>query len=427
MTLSSRKMLTLQSDSLLTKEQILLKRTYSNIVYRLVESTITTSSEFDPFVSKFMGIESVRYDRHRYESLLQTTSYFWASKGGRGSLLEKIIASIGYPIATFGVTLSNIISKLVARSNTDRVVNQKNVLWLEKNNIKKLKFDLVNIIGDRLIILELKNRVDSGGTAAREEALSKKFFALSRLIEDGETILHYMDKDYDFPSMLSKMGINRVEMILGLLFNINGKEATISDDRKYGFFSASRNLMKNYLDASHYSVTNLRFDKNKLSMSYNKQELEVSFEMLYGSEVIRKFTSKSYGITELMTRVFPIVWDDIWLVLNIAIQQRTILLGHGKNHIIHLMKLYDEDEHFTRFCHNSLNQEILVNLINYIAVKKEFSDINLSPDLNQNNDGYLADCLFAFASYILNKPNIGKSRKKKVESLDLNKGVLLEE
>lgn len=102
MTLSSRKMLTLQSDFLLTKEQILLKRTYSNIVYRLVESTITTSSESDPFVSKFMGIESVRYDRHRYESLLQTTSYFWASKGGHGSLLEKIIASIGYPTATFG-------------------------------------------------------------------------------------------------------------------------------------------------------------------------------------------------------------------------------------------------------------------------------------------------------------------------------------
>lgn len=228
------------------------------------------------------------------------------------------------------------------------------------------------------------------------------------------------------------MGISKVEMLLGLLFNINGKEATISDDRKYGFFSASRKLMKDYLDLSHHSVTNIRFDENKLSISFNKQDLEVSFEMLYGSEVIQRFTSNSYNVNEIMTRAFPIVWDDIWLVLNIAIQQRTILLSHGKNHIVHLMKLYSEDEHFneavTRFCFNPLNHELLLNLVNYISVKREFSDISpTSLDSKQNNDSYLADCLFAFASYIVSKPNIGKSRKRKVESLDLNKGALLEE
>jgi hypothetical protein len=36
-------------------------------------------------------------------------------------------------------------------------------------------FDLINIIDDRLVLLELKNRVYSGGTATREEALSNKF------------------------------------------------------------------------------------------------------------------------------------------------------------------------------------------------------------------------------------------------------------
>jgi hypothetical protein len=99
---------------------------------------------------------------------------------------------------------------------------------------------------------------------------------------------------------------------------------------------------------------------------------------------------------------------------------------------MHLMKLYKEDEHFneafTRFCHNPLNQEILLNLVNYIDRKGKFLDINpIFPDSNLNNNGYLADCLFAFASYILSKPKVGKPRKKQIESLDLNKGVLLEE
>ncbi len=47
-------MLTLHKDSTLNKEEIWLKEAYTNIVYRLIESTLTTSSEFDPFAAKFM-------------------------------------------------------------------------------------------------------------------------------------------------------------------------------------------------------------------------------------------------------------------------------------------------------------------------------------------------------------------------------------
>jgi hypothetical protein len=106
----------------------------------LVESTITTPSGFDPFVSKFMGIESIRSNRHYYEALLQATSYIWASKGGRGSLLEKIIASIGGPNATYGVSLSELVSILVARYNTNHIVTQNGVQWLQNHKIKKCKY-----------------------------------------------------------------------------------------------------------------------------------------------------------------------------------------------------------------------------------------------------------------------------------------------
>lgn len=68
---------------------------FANIVYRLVPSTITTSSEFNPFVIRFKVINTAKYDKFQYQALLETTSYFWASTGGRGTLLEKIVASVG--------------------------------------------------------------------------------------------------------------------------------------------------------------------------------------------------------------------------------------------------------------------------------------------------------------------------------------------
>ena len=356
MSLPIRRMLTLQNDSSLTKEQIWLRRAYANIVYRLIESTISTSSEFDPFVSKFMGIESVEYNKFQYQALLETTSYFWASKGGRGSLLEKIIALLGNSYSSSGITLFKIFSILSVRNNENKTPKYgKGLEWLSKTNIKKLKFDLVNIIGDRLIILELKNRVDSGGTAAREEALSKKFFALSRAIESEDKIFRYHGKDYDFAKMLSILGITKIEMILGFLFNINGKEATIEGDRLRGFYSSSRTHMKNYVNEPHPNITNLLFHvQDNLSLTFKRHPLELSIMMLYGNEVIQRFTSKNYNINKIMEKVFAVVWDDIWLALNIAIQQRATLLVHGNNSIRYLMHLKENDERFdelfTKFC-----------------------------------------------------------------------------
>jgi hypothetical protein len=117
-----------------------------------------------------------------------------------------------YAYSTSGVTLFKIFSILSTRNNENKNPRHlKELEWLSKTNIKKLKFDLVNIIGDRLIILELKNRVDSGGTAAREEALSKKFLAVLREVESEEKIFRYHGKDYNFAKMLSILGINKFE------------------------------------------------------------------------------------------------------------------------------------------------------------------------------------------------------------------------
>jgi hypothetical protein len=241
-----------------------------------------------------------------------------------------------------------------------------------KGNIKRLKFDLVNIIDDKLIFLELKNRVDSGGTAAREESLIKKFFTICRTIQSGEKIFEYAGKDYDFAELFSIMGINKVEMCLGLLYNINGKEATISADKSYGFYSSSKTHMKNYVTESHVN-TNIEFDESRLSLSFKKRSLLVSVEMLYGNDVIRRFSSKEYHLTKLLEKVFSKSWDDIWLVFNIAISQRAMLLRNRNNHMIQIKNLKENDEYFksifAKFCSSSSDSKALSDVLEYIQKK----------------------------------------------------------
>ena len=85
--------------------------------------------------------------------------------------------------AANGVWLEKI-PQLLERSRSMKEENQ----WQLTRSAPKLKFDLVNIIDNRIVFLEIKNRVDSGGTAAREEALSKKFLRVCEKIQFGEKV-----------------------------------------------------------------------------------------------------------------------------------------------------------------------------------------------------------------------------------------------
>lgn len=148
-------------------------------------------------------------------------------------LWKRLLLRLGTHIHLMEYHCQNL-SLLSTRSGYLQAYDKQNEPKLViKSNIKRLKFDLVNIIDDRLIPLELKNRVDSGGTGAREEALSKKFFAICKTIESNEKAFVYRGRGYDFAELLAILGITEVEMLWGLLFNINGKEVTINADRSY--------------------------------------------------------------------------------------------------------------------------------------------------------------------------------------------------
>jgi hypothetical protein len=98
--------------------------------------------------------------------------------------------------------------------------------------------------------------------------------------------------------------------------------------------------------------------------------------------------------------------------------------------MIQIKNLKENDEYFNatfaKFCNSSLDSKALSDLIKYIQKKLDLSNLSL-PAANQDNS-YLDDCLYAFASYIISRGNLIKTKKKMPDiSIDINKGVLSKE
>src|SRR5215467_1060002 len=141
--------------------------------------------------------------------------------------------------------------------------------------------------------------------------------------------------------------------------------------------------------------------------------------MLYGNDVIRKFSSQKYHLNNLMEKVFSKSWDDVWLTFRVAITQRASLLRDRKNYIMQIKNLKENDEYFnvifTKFCIRSSDINILTELVQYVLRKL---------NLTEPSGSTISDCLYAFASYIITKSKLIKSKGKTVDiSPDVNKAV----
>jgi hypothetical protein len=78
-----------------------------------------------------------------------------------------------------------------------------------------------------------------------------------------------------------------------------------------------------------------------------------------------------------------------------------MLLKNGRNHITQIKNLKENDEQFStfvdRFCNDSSDPKMLSYLVEYIQEKLDLLDLSLPSSTMDNS--YLADCLYAFASY----------------------------
>ncbi len=331
---------------------------------------------------------------------MEVTSYFWGSKGGRGALLEKVLASAGGPTAANGIRLSKIPEWISSVKGAKEVQE-----WKVTGSDPKLKFDLLNVIDDRLVFLEIKNRVDSGGTAAREEALAKKFLKLAEMIQNGVTVYVGDGVDMDIAQAFLGLGIKRLEMHAGFLFNVNGNEATIEDDRSSGFYAQSKRLLEEYFKRhnNRFSIK-LTYNVNIQQLSFEKDGLEVVIDLLYGSDVTRNFTHEKSALGNVLDKVFRRKWDDIWLSLKLAISQRSLLLRTGSN-IINEIRLALSEKgdpnfiaNYNKFVTVSDDIQSLEACIRIIKQKTNLSNMPEPSSKADINDEEIADCVYFYAA-----------------------------
>jgi hypothetical protein len=387
-------MLLLQNPSTLNREESWLREAYANIVSNLLEYATDPSSNIDPFAGKFMGLESVEDNKHRYRAFMEVTSYFWGSKGGRGALIEKIMAAAAGTTAANGILLSKIPEWIASIKGIDEIKQ-----WKATGSDPKLKFDLLNVIGDRAVFLEIKNRVDSGGTAAREEALAKKFLRIAEMIQNGVPVYSGDGVDMDIAQTFLGLGIKRFEMHAGFLFNSKGEEASIEDDRSKGFYGQSKRLLEEYFKKhnNRYSVK-LAYDANAQKLSFEKDGLAVTVDLLYGSNVTKNFTHEQLDLGKVMNKVFRKKWDDIWLSVNMAIAQRTLLLEYGNNIINEINQALTKgaDPSFiSAYDKFVATPEDISSLTECVRILKR--KMSKMPSASATADDDIADCVYVYA------------------------------
>ncbi len=324
-------------------------------------------------------------------------------------MLEKVLASAGGATAVNGMRLSKIPEWIASIKGSAEIKE-----WKVTGSDPKLKFDLLNVIGNRLVFLEIKNRVDSGGTAAREESLAKKFLKLAEMIQNGVPVYIGDGVEMDIAQALLGLGIKRLEMHTGFLFSVDGKEATIDDDKSKGFYTQSKRLMEEYYRKhnNRFSVK-LTYDANTQQLSFEKDGLSVIIDLLYGNDVTKNFTHERAALVNVLDKVFRKKWDDIWLSVDLAISQRSLLLETGSNIINEIRLVLSEKPNsnfvanYGKFTATPDDIQSLEACIRIIRHRMDLQKRNSVPKTDMR-DQEIADCIYVYAA--------SNSHYKKVKS-----------
>jgi len=106
------------------------------------------------------------------------------------------------------------------------------------------------------VLIELKNRVDSGGTAGRREIwTSEKFGIFIDYLNSNKKLFRKNDKEFSLAELLENFGIETIEIYIGVLFDTGDKPATVQSDKTNGFYSSSKEGFKYLRDMIKQSST----------------------------------------------------------------------------------------------------------------------------------------------------------------------------
>jgi len=300
--IKKRNILSVKKKENLDIGKILLYEPYKNILVNFKElSTNVNAKDFDPVAKVYDGLLSVPSDiREYYEALLGVTSYYHHSQGGRGKYIEKKIAS-SFETCSLDIELSKfpfwlehptIHKKKGIFTQQGLSPDEKKILrtiewdWLGDRDVST---DVGSIIQDEgsVVLVELKNRVDTGGTAGRREIwTSEKFGIFVEYLKSNKKLFRKSDREYSLPELLESFNIKTFEIYIGVLFDTGDRPATVESDKTNGFYSSSKKgfqyLQKLVKQSSTIKIINEDPENLQMELGLNYSDLKVKIGALYG-------------------------------------------------------------------------------------------------------------------------------------------------
>lgn len=406
-----RNLLCIKQKEKLELGQLLLYEPYKNILQNFVElATKIEAKDFDPVAKVYDGLLNVPAEiKEYYEALLGVTSYYQHSQGGRGRYIEKKIAS-AFESCSLDIKLSELPFWLEhpALHKKKGIFTLNGLTTEEKRIIRRTYWDWV---GNRdestdvgtilkkekaMVLVEIKNRVDSGGSSARREIwTSQKFGIIVDYLLKNEKIYKKDNKEFSLLDLFKFFNLENLELYIGILFDKGDRPATIEADKRNGFYSSSKEgfmYLRNKIKA-HKEIKILNDDLENLKIEFllPNSYLKIKIEALYGDNVTLKLFRKQSPVSDLLL----LKYDDIWLSQLVAIDERTLLLKNNKNFLTLLQDLLKRNVELRRKYDELISSECrestLNEIINYLLTKySALFDENLVPKGKKKKE-YLGD------------------------------------
>lgn len=411
--ITKRNLLCVKAKEKLDLGRILLYEPYKNILIKFKELCLDINAEdFDPVAKVYDGLLSVPSNiREYYEALLGVTSYYQHSQGGKGKYIEKKLAS-SFETCSLNIEISRlpfwleypelhkkkgVFTQQGLSKEEKRIFRITDWDWIGDRDIS---IDVGSIIGNEnaLVLVEIKNRVDTGGTAGRREIwTSEKFGIFVECLDSNKKLFRKKDKEFSFIELLESFGIRNFELYIGVLFDKSDNPATIETDKTNGFYSSSKQgfeYLKSLIKQSS-TVSIAKEDPENLQMELRLtySNLKVRIGALYGNDVTSSLFRKELPVSDLLL----LRYDDIWLSQLIAIDERAILLKNQRNYMTTFLDLLKRDKDLrTRYdvlINSECGESELKEIVNYLLDKYPvvFED-KLLP-VGKEKEGYLGDVI----------------------------------
>lgn len=387
--ITKRNLLCVKVKEKLDIGQILLYEPYKNILIKFKELCIDINAkDFDPVAKIYDGLLSVPSDiREYYEALLGVTSYYQHSQGGKGKYIEKKLAS-SFETCSLNIEISRLPLWLeYPKLHKKRGIFTQQGLSKEEKRIfritdwdwigdRDVSVDVGSIISDEnaLVLVEIKNRVDTGGTAGRREIwTSEKFGIFVGYLDSNKKVFRKKDKEFSLVELLENFGVRILELYIGVLFDKSDNPATIETDKINGFYSSSKQgfeYLKSLIkQSSTMNISEENSENLQMELGLTYSNLKVRIGALYGNDVTSRLFRKRLPVSDLLL----LKYDDIWLSQLIAIDERAILLKNQSNYMTIFLDLLKRDSglriKYDTLINSECGESELKEIINYLIDK----------------------------------------------------------